>query len=346
MTPDDFHDELVALGSTGHAERFFDRFMFNLHRTDSSSPSVIVGAGIYPGRNVVDGFAILTDENSQRNARFSTELDSTNGSTVGPLRWQVDEPLRRWRLTLAPNPTGLELDVVWEARAPAWSGDVTVRDGDAVVSSFEHLFQSGTYTGSAVIDGVQTDVSGWLGQRDRSRGVRTMSGGQGLHLWVQAQFVDRSIGFLLVENRDHGRLLLEGAVMHTDGGLDPIIDVRHDLHFDEHLDLVDGLLEVGTARGMTYVISADASAGGGYMSGGGYGGQHGHPRGRDFEEHDSYLLDGSVNPKTVDTALTDRLTKFTWDGNPGIGIFEFAHSRSSSYSYRPSLGRSTEGPQS
>jgi hypothetical protein len=339
-----FHDELVGSNVAGLPDRFFDRFMFNLHRPDSTSPSIIVGAGVYPGRNVIDGFAILTDLETQRNLRFSTELDSTDGSAVGPLRWRVEEPLRRWHLLLAPNATGLELDVIWESRAPAWSGDVTVRDEEAVTSSFEHLFQSGLYTGSAIVDDVRMDVSGWFGQRDRSRGVRTMSGGQGLHLWFQAQFVDRSIGFLLVENRDHGRLLLEGAVMHTDGGLDPVVDVRHNLHFDDQLDLIDGTVEVVTARGMIYLIAADATAGGGYMSGGGYGGQHGHPRGRDFEEYDVYPLDGSVGPRTVDSALTDRLTKFFWDGNPGIGIFEFAHSRSSSYSYRPSLGQVTEGP--
>ena len=340
-----FRDELVGSDTAGLPDRFFDRFMFNLHRPDSTSPSIIVGAGIYPGGNVIDGFAILTTAQTQQNLRFSTELDSTDGRAVGPLRWQVDEPLRRWHLVLAPNATGLEFDVVWEARAPAWSGDVTVREGEVVASSFEHLFQSGVYSGWVVIDGVRTDVGGWLGQRDRSRGVRTMSGGQGLHLWFQAQFIDRSIGFLLVEDRDHGRLLLEGAVMHTDGGLDRVVDVRHDLHFNDQLDLVDGTVEVVTARGMIYVIAVDASAGGGYMSGGGYGGQHGHPRGRDFEEYDIYLLDGSVNPKTVDSALTDRLTKFFWDGNPGIGIFEFAHSRSSAYTYRPSLRSTTEGSQ-
>ncbi len=342
MTPR-FHDELVDPGAEGLPERFFDRFMFNLHSPNDTAPSIILGAGLYPGRNVIDGFAILTTRATQENLRFSSELDATDGTSVGPLTWHVEEPLKRWRLVLAPNPIGLELDVVWEARAPAWSGDVTVRDGEAVVSSFEHLFQSGFYEGEAVIDGVRTDVDGWLGQRDRSRGVRTMSGGQGLHLWFQAQFVDRSIGFLLVEDRDHGRLLLEGAVMHTDGELDPIVDVRHDLHFDDRLDLVDGVVAVDTDRGMTYRISADATAGGGYMSGGGYGGAHGHPRGRDFEEHDVYPLDGSVNPKTVDSALTDRLTRFDWDGNPGIGIFEFAHSRSSSYRYRPTLGPTVEG---
>ena len=33
--------------------------------------------------------------------------------------------------------------------------------------------------------------------------------------------------------------------------------------------------------------------------------------------------------------LTDRLAMFTWDGRPGLGIFEFALTRSSSYRYEP-----------
>jgi hypothetical protein len=36
-------------------------------------------------------------------------------------------------------------------------------------------------------------------------------------------------------------------------------------------------------------------------------------------------------------SLTDRPAAFSWDGIPGIGIVEFAHTRSRSYAYRPSL---------
>ena len=43
----------------------------------------------------------------------------------------------------------------------------------------------------------------------------------------------------------------------------------------------------------------------------------------------------SVSPRTVDTSLTDRLASFTWEGRPGLGIFEFALTRSSSYHYEP-----------
>jgi hypothetical protein len=332
-----FHDELVSPGTPDLPERFFDRFVFNLHPTDEAAPSILFGLGIYPPKDTVDGFAILVTGTEQRNVRFSTELSATDGSSAGPFSWRVVEPMRTWHVALGPNPTGLEFDLTWRARTPAWIGDVGVTNDDGTPSSFEHLFQSGFYDGTLSIDGQDKQIDGWYGQRDRSRGVRTMSGGQGLHIWYQAQFPDRSIGFLLVETRQHDRLLLEGAVMHENGELDPIVDVRHDLRFDDALDLKSGTVEVRTESGASYVVDTDASAGGGYMAGGGYGGHHGRPMGRDHVEYDVYPLDGSVSPRTLDSALTDRLASFTWEGTPGRGIFEFALTRSSSYAYRPTM---------
>jgi hypothetical protein len=332
----DFSDRLVAPGMQGLPDRFFDRFVFNLHSPDAVWPSILLGFGIYPSADTADGFAIVTTSREQRNIRFSTELSAADGSGAGPFRFEVVEPMRTWRLWLGPNPSGLELAVKWQARTPAWMGDIAVTNKDGAHSSFEHLFQSGYYSGSLSIDGVECDVDGWYGQRDRSRGVRTMSGGQGLHVWFQAQFPDRSIGFLLVESRDGGRLLLEGAVMHTSGELDPIVDVRHDLHFDA-LDLKSGTIAVTVASGIEYLIESDATAGGGFMSGGGYGGHHGKPMGRDHLEYDIYPLNGSVDQRTLDSSLTDRLTKFNWGGVEGSGIFEFALTRSQSYAYKPSL---------
>jgi hypothetical protein len=336
-----FPDALVAPGTPGLPERFFDRFVFNLHPVDASAPSVLFGLGVYPAADVVDGFAILVTRTEQRNLRFSTQLSDidrgTGGGSAGPFSWSVVEPMKTWRAGLRPNPAGLEFGLTWQARAPAWTGDLTVTNADGAASSFAHLFQSGHYHGTLSIDGRERDVEGWYGQRDRSRGVRTMSGGQGLHVWYQAQFPDRSIGFVLAETRQHERLLLEGAVMHETGQLDPIVEVRHDLNFDASLDLRGGRVEITSASGTRYVVDADASAGGGYMSGGGYGGQHGRPLGRDHVEYDVYPLDGSVSPRTLDSALTDRLASFNWDGTPGRGIFEFALTRSPSYVYRPTL---------
>ncbi|WP_068395945.1 DUF7064 domain-containing protein [Kribbia dieselivorans] len=336
----DFHDPLVRRDEAASLPaRFFDRFMFNLHPVDDTQPSVILGYGVYPPKDVADGFAVISTATEQRNVRFSTELSATGDEGSGPLRFECVAANREWRLQLGENPTGVELDVTWTARTPYWLGSVEVDNADGPATSFDHLVQSGRYRGTITIDGRQQPVDGWYGQRDRSRGVRTMSGGQGLHIWFQAQFADRSVGFLLVEGRQGGdRLLLEGAVMHEDGTLDDVVEVRHDLVFDDGLDLTSGIVEVITAAGRVYRIDCDGTARGGYMSGGGYGGHHGKPRGRDHLESDTYPLDGTVSPRTVDTALTDRLTAFTWGEQRGTGIFEFAHSRSSSYRYLPTLG--------
>jgi hypothetical protein len=332
-----FADRIVTPESRGLPERFFDRFVFNLHRTDSTVPSIIVGHGLHPVRDTVDGFAVLSTTTEQRNARWSSELSATDWASCGPFSFEVVEPNTTWHLVLAENPTGMTFDVTWRARTPAWWGDIEVTNSSGETTSFAHLFQSGLVEGTLTIDGSTERIEGWYSQRDRSRGVRTMAGGQGLHIWYQAQFPDRSVGFLLVESRDARRLLLEGAVMHTDGTLDLITDVRHDLVFDDQLDLKSGLVEVTTASGSVYRIDTDASAGGGYMSGGGYGGHHGAARGRDHVESDVYPLDGSVTQRTLDSSLTDRLAAFTWEGTPGSGIFEFALSRSANYAYRPTL---------
>ncbi|HEX3962451.1 MAG TPA: hypothetical protein VHZ03_38455 [Trebonia sp.] len=98
---DTFHDALTTPGTPGLPLRFFDRFLFNLH-PKATAPSVIVGLGVYPAADVIDGFAIAVTETEQRNLRFSTELSATNGTGAGPLSWRVKEPLRT---TFRPAPS-------------------------------------------------------------------------------------------------------------------------------------------------------------------------------------------------------------------------------------------------
>jgi hypothetical protein len=332
-----FHDPLVRAEDTGFPDGFFDRLMFNMHPADALAPSLITGYGIYPGKDTADGYVVVSGATEQRNLRFSTRLSATDRTGAGPLRVEVVEPNKVWRLRLAPNEIGAEFDLTWRARTPAWWGEIAVTNSSAQRTAFDHLFQSGRYEGTLTIDGDRVPVDGWYGQRDRSRGVRTMSGGQGLHIWYQAQFPELSIGFLLVETRDHSRLLLEGAVMFEDGRLDPITDVRHGLEFREDLDLAGGDIEVSTAAGEKYRVRTVAVARGGFMAGAGYGGHHGAAHGLDHLESDRYPLDGSVSQRTLDSALTDRLCAFDLGGVAGSGIFEFALTRSSSYRYRPSL---------
>ncbi|MBD0020778.1 hypothetical protein [Gordonia sp. (in: high G+C Gram-positive bacteria)] len=335
----EFHDALIGPERTDLPAGFFDRFMFNMHPVEVApgSPSIILGFGIYPPKDTTDGFLVYADGAEQRNLRFAGELGVTGRTGAGPLRYDVEIPNERWRLTLAANDIGVDGEIVWRSRTPAWWGEVAVDNATSTRTAFDHLFQSGTYTGTLRVDGAEVSLDGWYGQRDRSRGVRTMAGGQGLHIWFQAQFPEFSIGLLLVETRTGERLLLEGAVMHVAGHLDPITGVRHALTFDDGLDLTGGHVEVRTEAGRTYRVRADPAGRGGYMAGAGYGGHQGNSRGADHVESDRYPLDGSVSPRTLDSALTDRLCAFELDGTQGSGIFEFALTRSRSYTYRRTL---------
>jgi hypothetical protein len=212
----DFGDALVNELPPNGDVRHFDRFYFNLHDA-STDLLVMVGAGVYPGKKVVDGFVVLVDTRRQRNVRFSTVAEEPLVEGVGPLRWTTIEPQKSWRMTLAENPLGATFDVTWRSRTSAWHNTVTIENTRSAPSVFDHLVQSGRYEGTLSVDGTTRSVDGWWGQRDRSRGVRNVSGGQGLHLWVQAQFPDRCVSFLLGENRRNDGILLEGSVLGESG---------------------------------------------------------------------------------------------------------------------------------
>ncbi len=339
-------DALIDTVQNDLPEGWFDRFYFNIHDT-ARAPYVLMGAGVYPGRNVIDGYVIVVTEDRQRSVRFSDVYDGPAIPTaVGPFSWETVEEDRVWRMKMAPNPYGIEFDLTWTARAPRWLCDpIEVQDKrGGQKSRFAHFYQSGRYDGTLQIDGESIDISGWIGQRDRSTGTRPVSPGQGAHMWVQAQFSDYCVGFIQDVGRDNEQLLLDGAVLHEDGTVDEIVSSEHAMSFDEKLELKAAKLRIRTVCGQQYELDVDGSAcGGGYLSGGGYGGYHGRAQGNGFQSVCDWPIPSDrFNCSTLDTPLTDRLVSFRCregDGRTidGSGIFEFAHTRSKSFTYKPTL---------
>jgi hypothetical protein len=339
-------DPIVLAAPPGIEPGWFDRFYTNAHH-GSAGPLIMLGAGVYPGEGLVDGYAVAVTPTEQINLRISdTAPAGALPTEVGPLSWETVEPLTQWRVRLADNPSGLACDLLWTARTSAWEcARVVLDNGRGSVKSFDHSFQSGHHQGWVEIDGVRTIVEGWTGQRDRSRGRRHATAGQGLHLWVQGQFRDESVAFMLDLDRGNAPTLLDGAFLHTDGRTDRIVAVEHELHFDDDLETPGGRLGLTAASGRTAELEVDAAATrGGFLEGAGYGRFHGHPHGGSHLEHDRWdLLDPARVPRNLGYPLTDRLAGFNRleDGGAeaGAGIFEFAHSRSRNYRYRPGSAR-------
>ena len=71
------------------------------------------GLRLHPNVNVIDGWASVTHDNRQTVVRASRALHPQyNELKVGPVRYEIVEPMKRLRLIASANPTGLELSLI------------------------------------------------------------------------------------------------------------------------------------------------------------------------------------------------------------------------------------------
>jgi len=317
--------------------REFDRFYFNLHGDRREDGFLVLGAGLYPEKGLADGYVVLVTGDEQRNLRFSRHADVGPDDAIGPLSWQTGGEGRSWRLELGENPIGLRFAVEWKERAPLFSvGTYESTDG---FSAYEHWFQSGRYSGTLTIDGVERGVDGWFGQRDRSRGRRAVRERLGMHLWLQGQFAGDSVGLLFNLDREGEPVHLAGAKMGEDGSTLLIAELEHDLDFDENLEMRSGRAVVRYEDGSEEELRFEATGRGVFMAGGGYAGWHGVDHGPECVESEVWALDdGERNARTLPLGLGDALFRFDRGGEAGTGIVESALTRSSSFRYRRGAG--------
>lgn len=71
---------------------------------DSASVMVAFGLGKYTNRNVMDAYAGISRGKEQITVRASRELaPEPNLTVIGPIRYEVVEPLQKVRFVLEPN---------------------------------------------------------------------------------------------------------------------------------------------------------------------------------------------------------------------------------------------------
>jgi len=132
--------------------------------------------GRYPNLRVVDGHLSIVKDGRQSSFHASAEapLDPADTS-AGPMRLEIVEPLRRLRVVVEPNETGIACDLTYMARTGALLEDHTVMaDGPAVLIDMARFLQFGTWEGTVDVDGDTTVLAPdeVIGIRDRSWGVR------------------------------------------------------------------------------------------------------------------------------------------------------------------------------
>jgi hypothetical protein len=193
--------EPVAHPSTGD-RNFYDRYFFNGFSRDGAL-FFGVALGLYPNRRVMDAAVSVMVDGRQHVVRASRLAPAERTeTTVGPITVSVEEPLRRLRVRVAPNPHGVAGDVVFDARTPAVEEPrFTWRVGTRLFMDSTRLTQFGTWDGTLEAGGrsLRVDRASVLGVRDRSWGVRPVGepeGGAGgmppqfYWLWAPLHFDD------------------------------------------------------------------------------------------------------------------------------------------------------------
>jgi hypothetical protein len=315
----------------------YDRCIF--HVLDHEGRALlVVGLGVYPNVGVIDAYATLRTGDTLHAVRASDALgDDRMKLAVGPLRIEVEEPLRRLRLISGDE--SLSYDLTWTAEFPAlWEPHHLQRRGGRLILEGRRFVQAGGVTGVVRAAGEEFRVTpdGWTGTRDRSWGVRPIPGEEGgrlaeehptegFHwLWCPVRFEDRFLMVIVQEDADGYRSLNDATLVrpgHPDrqlGWPQPEITYRPGTR-----DPVRALVHLGDVRKpqeleAEILTSSPLAVGAGYPPTDDW--QHGTWRGPGWTDRRAYDL---TRPHVLAAyGVTDHAARFRLDGRTGHGIFE------------------------
>src|SRR5262245_33255007 len=204
----------------------YDRYWFNGYAEDGEFYFGI-GAAVYPNRGILDcGFSIVRD-GEQHAFHASRRLPKEPAQVeVGPFRIDVTDPMRRLRVVLAPNETGIECDLAFAARTAAiQEGRQTLRRGERLVMDVTRFAQFGRWQGRIRYGGreLRIEAARVYGTKDRSWGIRPVgepeTGGAPqavaphvFFLWSPIHWKDRCTHYGIFEDAD-------GFVWHQDAAI-------------------------------------------------------------------------------------------------------------------------------
>jgi hypothetical protein len=291
------------------------------------------GLGKYPNRNVMDGYAGISRGIEQRTVRASRRLDSAPASSVvGPIRYEVVEPLRSIRFVLDANDTQpIAFDWTFEGIVPPSLEDRThMRQGFRVGSDLVRYHHIGSASGWVEVEGTRTEISpdAWVSTRDHSWGVRydigqpppdleprdPLAGLSFRMIWspVAMQRPDGTpYGLFLHYQIVQGpgftyKQVVMGGVESPDGTVERFVDLEPHLRFDPaNRRLQGGTIEARTASGQVRTLEVEVVSDTGFHLGAGlYFGLDGHHHG---EWRGDLAVEGEHLRDCTDPATARRL---------------------------------------
>jgi hypothetical protein len=179
-----FHHQIAdTFATVGQADRSWTEKVCAMACARDGSLQLAFGLGKYTNRGVIDAYAGASRGVEQWTVRASRALasDSRAGS-IGPVRYEVLEPLRVVRFALDANDVvPLSFEWIFEGAVPAFleqREQHRSRDGHRLDADVVRYHHTGTAHGWVEVDGQRTELDGatWVSTRDHSWGVRYMVG--------------------------------------------------------------------------------------------------------------------------------------------------------------------------
>lgn len=132
------------------------------------------GFRVNPATDMIGGYALFNDNGIQRTFRFSRTWRQNFNLEIGPFKVEFVEPLKRIRLTLADNDSGISHDFDWIGTSPPHLEDhhLAHRRGRRTTDQSRYS-QPGLASGTLTARGKTYDLSedGWVAVRDHSWGL-------------------------------------------------------------------------------------------------------------------------------------------------------------------------------
>lgn len=204
---------------------FYDRYWFN--GVDRNGQFIFeIAFGVYPNRHVMDGHFSIVHQGVQHafHASRRAPLDRTD-TRIGPLSITIIEPMRRIRVSLADNETGIRCELLFTATsAPALEHKNLMHEGVRPIMNTSRFIQFGHWEGSVEVAGQTLKISSLstLGTRDKSWGYRPvgepeagapglLNGEPGVYwVWAPIQFDNFATHYCTFQDRD-GKPTQEGG---------------------------------------------------------------------------------------------------------------------------------------
>jgi hypothetical protein len=230
-----------------------DGYFFGAYSAQAEA-FLFTGLRVSPNSDVVGAYAGLMHRGIQRTVRLSRIWRPDFDVAVGPLHFDIVEPMHRFGLRLGPNPSALTFELEWTAVAPPYEEHhhLAMSRGRRTTDQTRYV-QCGRPTGWIDTDGERLEVGeGWHASRDRSWGLyapRRPLGDQrewlpppepggrrrALRWWMPFQ-TDDHVGFLHFHEDEDGRRDGLGDVFATpfEGWIDRggrrigLVDVDHE----------------------------------------------------------------------------------------------------------------------